>query len=320
MSSRAIKNNYVVSPAPHIHTGTGISRIMYTFSIALIPAVIHSISVFGMHTVRVISISVATAIISEALIQRIFKRPVTIYDGSAFLTGLLFAMIMPPSAPWWLIAAGCFTAMLVGKHVFGGIGCSPFNPALIGWAIASLSWKEYLNPTLSMINYDPGYSYFYPLALLKKSGAAAVENLSYMDLFMGNQAGGIGAVPVYLVLAGGLFLILRGAISWIIPFCFIAGTAVTASIFWISDAAKYADPLFHLITGNVVIGAFFFATDYSSSPVNKTAKALFGFGCGFLTVIFRVWSVYPNGVWFAILIMNILNPLLDKIRPAVRGK
>lgn len=320
MATQSIAEKLVVSPAPHYHCGTRISKTMYTFAIALLPAVIFSVCNFGMHSVRVISVAIASAMLSEWIIQRLFKKPITISDGSALLTGLLFALIIPPSVPWWLVVVGCFVSILVGKQLYGGLGYSPLNPVLIGWAIIALSWRDYLNFNIAMVNYDLGYSYMYPLTLLKKSGVSAVSDFSYVDLLIGRQVGGLGAAPVLMVLIGGLFLLLRGIVSWRIPFFFILGTAITASIYWMSDSAKYADPLFHILTGNLMIGAFFLATDYSSSPVNKVGMALFGLGCGFFTVVFRAWSVYPDGVVFAILIMNILNPLLDKIRPEIPGK
>lgn len=320
MSSQALKKELIVSPAPHLHSGEGISKIMYTFVIALLPAVIFSISVFGMHAVRVITLSIASAMASEWFIQKLFRRPVTIHDGSALLTGLLLALIIPPSVPWWFIAAGCFVTILIGKQLFGGIGYSPLNPVLVGWAILRISWGDYLNFNIAMVNYDLPYSYMYPLALIKQSGVSAISDLNYMDLFMGKQVGGMGAAPVLLVLIGGLILLLRGAVSWWIPVFFLIGTAVTAWLFTFINGSLYAGPLFHLLTGNVMLGAFFLATHYSSSPVNKLPMALYGLGCGFFVIVFRSWSYYPDGVVFAILIMNLLNPLLDKITPKVPGK
>ncbi|TFH39490.1 MAG: electron transporter RnfD, partial [Chrysiogenales bacterium] len=156
--------------------------------------------------------------------------------------------------------------------------------------------------------------------VLKKAGAAGVEGFPYTDLLLGRQVGGMGAAAVGLILAGGLFLIIRGVISWRIPIAFLAGVAGTAALFRLAGGSAYAGPLFHLLVGNVMIGAFFLATDYSSSPVNRTAMVIYGVGCGFFTVLFRIWSIYPDGVVFAVLIMNILNPLLDRIRPRVPGK
>ncbi|OHD68084.1 MAG: hypothetical protein A2W19_01680 [Spirochaetes bacterium RBG_16_49_21] len=321
MPSSEIKyRNLVISSAPHIHEGRSYSGAMYTFIIALLPAVIFAISRYGMDAARVIAVSIASAMASEYIIQKLFRKPVAINDGNALLMGLLMAFILPPSVPWWLIVVGCFFSILVGKQIFGGRGGNTFHPVLLGWVTLRFSWADYINYSYGAINYTLNFSVEYPLHVLKKSGAAAVSGLNYLDLFLGNQVGGTGASAVLLILIGGLFLIARGVISWRIPFSYLAGVAATASVFWLADSAKYADPLFHIVVGNVMIGAFFFATDYSSSPANKTAMLIFGFGCGLFTVLFRILSNNPNGVFFAILFMNILFPLLDKIRPAVPGK
>jgi electron transport complex protein RnfD len=320
MSAQDIRTKRLIfSPAPHIHSGASISGTMMTFIIALLPALIFGISSYGMHAARVIAVAVGGAMASEWLIQRLFKRPVTVSDGSAALTGLLLALLLPPSVPWWLVLVGSFVSILIGKQIFGGTGGNPFNPVLIGWAAMRISWYDYINFDIAMVGYDVPFSIEYPLSVLKWSGAKAAQ-FPLVDLLMGKQIGGIGSVAVLLLLIGGLFLILRGVISWRIPVFFLIGTALAASLFWLVDSARYANPLFHLLTGNVVIGAFFLATDHSSSPVNGLAMILFGLGCGIFTILFRVWSIYPDVVVFAILIMNILNPLLDKIRPQVPGK
>ncbi len=320
MSSIVLKKEFIVSPAPHLHTGASISKNMYLLILALLPAAIFSISVFGMHAVRVMALAVSSAMASEWAIQKLFKRPVTIDDGNALYIGLLLALLIPPSVPWWFVVVGCFVTILIGKQLFGGIGYSPLNPVLVGLAILAISWKDYLNFNIAMVNYDLPYSYLYPLSQLKSAGVSAISDYKYMDLFMGKQIGGLGATPVFLILIGGIFLMLRGTINWIIPVSFLAGTFVTAWLFNMMDSTKYAEPLFHILAGNVMIGAFFLATDYSSSPVNRIAMILFGVGCGVFTIVFRAWSIYPDGVVFSILIMNLLNPLLDKIKPKVPGK
>jgi len=321
MISQTTKSGFFTfSPAPHIHSGDRSGPTIFTFVAALLPAVVFGIMTYGMDAVRVISISVSSAMAFEWIIEVLFKQEVTVSDGSAMLTGLLFALIIPASVPWWLILVGTFMAIMVGKHIFGGFGGNPFNPVLIGWAMVRISWPDYLNFNYALVNYDLGFSIEYPLSLLKASGAEALGDITHMQLFLGQQPGGIGSVYILLLLAGGLFLILRGVISWRVPLFFIAGAALTASIFYYADGVKYADPLFHILTGNIMIGAFFLSTDYPGSPVNRTAMVIFGLSCGILTIIFRTWSVYVDGVVFSLLIMNILNPLLDKIKPAVVGK
>ncbi len=329
MTNEQKMKNLLVTPAPHIHSGISIRNTMFTILIALLPVIVYAIYGYGWDAVRVIALGISSAMLWELLIQLLFRREITINDGTAVITGLVFALILPASATWWMIIVGTFIAMLIGKHIYGGNGSNPFNPVLIGWAAITLSWKDRMNFSLSMINYDLNFPIEYPLTVLKKAGTAglSVFNINTQDiwagklnLFLGNQVGGLGTVAGYLILIGGLFLILRGIISWRIPSFFLIGIFITSFIFWKSNPAAYADPVFHILTGSVLFGAFFLATDYASSPVNKTAMALFGLGCGVFTIIFRVWSNYPDGVAFAILIMNIINPLLDKIRPKIPGK
>jgi len=320
MIIRDIENrNLVISSSPHIHSGSTFSGMMYTVVIALLPAAVFSIMTYGMHAARVMALSVSCAMFFELVIEKLFKRPVTIHDGSAMVTGLLLAMILPPSVPWWLVITAVFISMLVGKHIYGGSGSAPFNAVLVGWAAVRVSWNDFVNFDYTMINYPVNFSIDYPLTVLKKTGAAGIKDLGLMDLFMGHQIGGIGAAAVFLILIGGLILLIRGIISWKIPVSFLAVVLITGGIFWLSNRAQYPNPVFHIVTGNIMIGAFFLATDFSSSPKNTAAMIIFGLMCGMLTVLFRVWSVYPDGVAFAILIMNIFNPLLDKIRPKVRG-
>ena len=210
-------------------------------------------------------------------------------------------------------------SILIGKQIFGGNGGYPFNPVLIGWAAVRISWYGYMDYGLGFMNFSLPFSMEYPLTLLKKSGMSGVKGFSEMNLFLGNQVGGLGTVYIYLLLIGGLILLLRGVVSWQIPVSFIGGVLLTSLIFYLVNAGKYGDPLFHVLTGSVVFGAFFLATDHSTSPVNGLAMIFYGLGCGIFTMLFRAWSIYPDGVVFAILLMNILNPLLDRIRPKVPG-
>ena len=319
-SQEAKTKHFIVSPAPHIHCGEKTSYAMYSILIALIPAVIFAISQFGFHAIRVISLAVASAMAAEWIIQMLFKKPVTVSDGSALVSGLLLAMIIPPSVPWWFVVLGSVLTIFLGKQIFGGIGCNPFNPVLIGFAILSISWKDYLNLDIAIINYNLDYSIAYPLSVLKKVGASGLSQFNMSDLILGSKIGGLGSVSVLLLLIGGLFIILRGVVSYWIPLSFLVGVIITSGIFWLSNSAQYASPLFHIVSGNVMIGAFFLATDYSSSPVNRTSMILFGLGCGVFVIIFRAWSIHPDGVIFAILIMNIINPLVDKITPKIPEK
>lgn len=307
----------VFSPSPHVHNGDGTSLVMYTFIAALLPAIVFSFTVFGWHSARVFALAGASAMTWEWGVQKLFRVPVTVSDGSALLTGLLLAAMLPASVPWWVVIVGTGIAIIVGKQLFGGLGSNPFCPALVGWAVLSISWGYHISFELTVIEFDIPYSILYPLAILKHYGAHASNIFSMQDLALGRQAGGLATASPLLLLCGGLFLLIRGVISWRIPMGFIAGVLVTTGLFWVVSPEATASPLFHLLTGNLMLGIFFLATDYPSSPVEFVPQLLFGLGCGALTILFRVWSLDDDGVVFAILLMNVANPLLDKIRPRV---
>jgi len=310
----------VVSYPPHWHCGWSISSKNYQVMLAALPAVFVGIYHYGIDAARVIALSIACAMIAEILMNLATKREISIYDGSAALTGLLFGMLLPASTPWWLVVVGTFVAIIVGKQVYGGIGTNPFNPTLIGYAIILISWKDILDFDEALLNYDTGFIMAYPLAALKHFGAAVTSKYQLIDLFLGRQAGGIGAACGLALLLGGIYLILRGFIRWEISLSFILGVLGTALLFNILNPEKYASPIFHLLTGNVLLGAFFLATDDTTSPVNFIPMLIFGAMCGFLTVLIRCVGIYYDGVVFAILIMNITQPLLDRIRPKALGR
>jgi electron transport complex protein RnfD len=305
-----------VSPSPHIHSGATITGIYYNILLALMPAAAVGTYFYGFDAVRVIGASIASAMIAEALIQKIFGKPITIADGSAAVSGLLLALILPAGVPLYVVVVANFAGIVIGKQCFGGLGANPLNPALVGWAIIRITktWAGFLDFDLMLINYDTGFILQYPLAVLKAKGPSALSRFDSVALFLGRQTGGIGASAILYLLMGGLYLVMRGVIRWQIPLFFLVGVATLSSIFWLADNSAYASPLFHILTGNVMIGAFFFCSDSGSSPVNPGGMVVFGLGCGFMTVLLRAWSVYPDGVIFAYLLMNLFVPLLDKLK------
>ena len=309
------KPELVVSYAPHWHCGSSIRSAMHTWALALAPAAAFGIYLYGVDGARVIALSVLCCVVCEALVQRLFKKPITVVDGSAVLAGLLLALILPASAPFWLVMVGSLMCILVGKQVFGGLGSNPFNAVLIGWAALKISWKAQMDFRVALVNYDLATAVKYPLGVLWRDGASALSDVRLFDLLVGREAGGIGCSPALLLAIGGVFLVLRGVISWRVPISFLLGVVISASIFWLADSTKYADPVFHILAGNVMIGALFLAPDYSSSPVSKWGMAFFGLGCGLLTVLLRIWSAGPDGTFFAILLMNLITPFLDMMRP-----
>jgi electron transport complex protein RnfD len=288
--------------------------------IAALPAVLFGFISYGMPAVGVVSLSISSAIVWELLFNKISKRTVSIGDGNAAFIGILFGMLLPATSPWWLVITGTFVAVVIGKQIFGGIGGNPFNPVLIGLAILMMSWKDFFDFNEALVNYDLGFAMVYPLSALKHLGTSGIDAFNTADLLMGQQSGGIGATFGLGLIIGGIYLIIRGFIRWEISVSFLAGVVITALFFNISDPAHYAGPVFHLLTGYTLIGAFFLATEDSSSPVNFIPMLIYGAGAGIMTVLIRNIGAYIDGVVFAVLLMNLVNPLLDKIRPKALGK
>ncbi len=304
----------IVSNPPHWHSGIKEGNIYGIFIIGLVPAIIHALYLFGMHAARVIALSIAVAIVSEIGVRKLFRKKSDPYNGSSVFLGILFAMLLPPTSPYWLVIVGVFISVFIGREIYGGVGSNPFNPVLVGMAVLELSWPTYLNVNMTLVNYNLCFDCHSPLTALKVAGADYTSKFSLIELSLGNQVGGIGSVAILFLVIGGLFLLIKRVISWEIPLSFAAGVVSVSLVFSLLDSNSFASPWFHLLTGNVVIGMFFLSTDYSSSPYSNPGKILFGFGCGFLTVIFRVLSVHEDGVIYAILIMNLFTPMLDKLR------
>ena len=312
---------FVVSDWPHIHSGNSVRNLMLHLIIALIPAVAASFLVFGVDTLRVVAIAMVSAVFWDALLQKIFNRSLSIGDWNAAAGGLLFAMLMPATVPWWVVVLGTLVMLLLGKHVYGGLGCNPFNGVIIAYVALLLSYPGAVAdspvPTSEMMMTENA-----PLVELREKGAEFLgETFPLQDLFLGSTliTGTIGEISKLAILAGGLFLILRRKISWIIPAGFLAGLAGFATIFWLIDPETYASPLFHLLAGGSLLAAFFLATDWTTSPVTKTGMALFGLLCGVMTMIIRLWSQWPEGAYFAVFMVSMLTPFFDKLRPRAFG-
>ena len=311
---------FIGSHAPYWHNGSSISEKSYHIILATLPAVLLGIYQYGAPALGVLALSISCAMIWELIMNILMRRPASIGDGNAAVIGLLFAMLLPATTPWWAVVVGTFVAVVVGKQIFGGIGCNPLNPALVAIAIMMLSWKSLLDFNDALVNYDFDFNMVYPLAAIKGFGVSAVSDYTSQGLLMGQQTGGIGTTFGLGLIVGGLYLMLRGHIRWEISLSFLAGIFVTALLFNISDPEKYANPVFHLLTGYTLIGAFFLATKDSSSPVNFVPMVLYGAFAGILTILIRNIGAFVDGVVFAILMMNVANPLLDKIRPKAMGK
>ena len=299
-------NNLTVTPSPHIKSPLSTKKIMYLVILSLLPAGIAGIYIFGLCSLKVMLISIISCVISEAVFLKLRnKDPKAILDGSAILTGLLLAYNIPPEIPFWIPIVGGVVSIVLGKQIFGGLGHNIFNPALVGRVFLQISWPVYMttwkNPKWAL----DAVSSATPLA---KEGA---RGFSYLDLFLGNHGGSIGEVCILALIIGALFLIFTKIISFHIPASFIGTVMVLAWIFG-GEGFFRGDFIFHLLTGGLVLGAFFMATDYVTCPLTRKGKIIFGIGCGALTVLIRLRGSYPEGVSYAILFMNAVVPLIDR--------
>jgi electron transport complex protein RnfD len=320
----------IVSIGPHMHDTESTAKIMWTVSGALLPATLMSVYYFGMPAILVILVCLISSLLSEAAVQWMLKKPVTISDGSAFLTGLLLAMNLPANAPLYIPAVGSFVAIVITKHLFGGLGFNIFNPALIGRAFVLISFPKlmttFVAPTTQFMAVDAKTTAT-PLVLLKEEGMAKLLEVFhtkaalYRDLFLGNHAGSLGETSVIALLLGAAFLLMKRYITWHIPVPFIATVGVLTWLFGGKEGLMSGDAIFHMMSGGLILGAFFMATDYVTGPSVRSAQVVFGVACGVLTVLIRLKGGYPEGVMFAILLMNCFAPLLDRgMRSSVFGK
>jgi electron transport complex protein RnfD len=310
----------IVSHAPFWHNGSRITHRNYHIMLATLPTVLAGIYYYGIPVFGVLCLSVSTAMFWELAINRVSKQPVTIGDGNAALIGLLIAMLFPATMPWWAVITGTFIAVLIGKQIFGGIGSNAFNPVALAVAIMMISWQDLFNFDGMLLNYDFDFAAVYPLAVAKHFGSGSLETLGLNDLLMGRQIGGIGATFGLGLIIGGIYLMLRGFIRWEISLTFLAGVYITALLFNLIDPERFVSPGIHILSGYTLIGAFFLATEDSSSPVNTVPMLIYGIVGGIMTVLIRNIGAYIDGVILAILVINLVNPLLDKIRPQALGK
>lgn len=305
------KDNLIVSSAPHAVGSEDTAKIMTTVLVALIPAFIVGIYQFGIRAITLTAVCIIASVVFEYVYNKITGKPQTIADMSAVLTGTLIAFNCPSGLPYWIAIIGCFAAIVVIKQLFGGIGQNLVNPAVtarvfmfIAFATEMTTW-----PVARGSKVD-GVTAATALGELSHGDGTldAVTGYTNLDLFLGNCGGCIGEVSAIALLIGGIFLIYRGIITWHIPVTFIATVAVLGLIWGGVDGA-----VFHLCAGGVMLGAFFCATDYVTSPTLPAGKIAFGIGCGLFTMLIRLFASYPEGVSFAILLMNILTPYIDRI-------
>lgn len=304
---------YIMSSSPHVRSSETTGRIMRDVLIALLPATACGIYFFGLNAALVVLVGIAAAVGTEALLQLMMKRKVMIADGSAAVTGLLLALNLPPSVPFWIPMIGSAFAIAIVKMCFGGLGHNFLNPALAARAFLVVSW-----PTLMTSFTMPAdvVSSATPLTALKLGGAPLSP---YLDMLIGNVGGCIGETSAIALIIGGIYLIARRVIDWRIPGVFIA---TVAAFTWIAgpNGLFTGDVLYHILAGGLMLGAFYMATDYVTSPISNSGKIVFALGCGVLTSVIRLWGGYPEGVSYAILLMNVVVPLLDRaFKPKMFG-
>jgi electron transport complex protein RnfD len=327
LTTAAATGLWQVSISPHLKSSESVEKIMWTVVACLIPPLILSVFVFGIQTLFITAVSVISCVVVEAVSQKTLGREVTIKDGSAVLTGMLIAFVIPPGvSPLLPILAAVF-AIYIGKHLLGGIGYNFFNPALLGRAFLLASFPVAMTSAwLAPVEGFGIFSYLgssidavstaTPLAVMKEQGMVAFTEMFgsganlYTSFFLGWRPGCIGETSGLLLVLGGLYLIYRGYITWHIP---VSLLATIAALTWIFGGENYfsGDPLLAILTGGALLGAFFMATDYVTSPTTKTAQVIFGIGIGALTVLIRIKGGYPEGICYAILLMNPLSTVLD---------
>ena len=310
----ADQKRLVVSTSPHIHDKKNTKKVMYVVCIALLLPIIGGVYFFGIYTLLVVSVSVITAITTEFLAKRLRKKEF-IMDGSAIVTGILFALVLPPRIPLWAVVIGAAFCIAIVKEAFGGLGHNIFNPALAGRAFITVSFASlmtsWIAPVKSIISFDSitsatplgeGFSY-----------AGSTSDL-YIDLLFGNVGGCIGETSALFILIGGLLLLATGVIKWRIPVVYIG------TVFLLAWLIPGQDPVFHILAGGLFLGAFFMATDYVTCPITAKGQFIFAFGAGVLVILIRVYGSMPEGVAFSILLMNAFTPLIDRyVKPKPYG-
>ncbi len=313
----------IISPAPHIHGGDSVSKNMTGVIIALIPALLAGLYFFGLGALVVTVTAVLACVLFEFLIQKyLLKSESSIMDGSAALTGLLLALNLPSNIPVWMVIAGSLVAIGIGKMSFGGLGNNPFNPALVGRVFMLISFPVEMTtwprPVPFATTYLDAETAATPLAILKSHSG---ELPSTMDMFFGNMGGSLGEISAVAILIGLAYLLIRKIITWHIPVSILATVFVFAGILHLANPEAFASPVVHLFTGGLLLGAVFMATDYVTSPMNPRGMLVYGVGIGLITVIIRNFGAYPEGVSFAILIMNGFTPLINTyIKPRRFGE
>ena len=310
-----MKNTMLVSPSPHIHANVSTRSLMHDVIIALTPAIVVSVLFYGWSELLILAVSVASCVLLEwAITKYMLKAPSTIGDMSAVVTGLLLAMNLPSTTPWWVVFIGALVSIGVAKMTFGGIGQNPFNPAITGRVFLLISFPTYMTDWTvpqGFIHSSDAVSGATLLGRYAEGGVEAVAGTDYLNTLFLNIGGSAGEISTLALLVGFAYLLVRKVIKPWITLSIFATIAVFSGIFWMIDPSTYTDSLFNLLTGGVVLGACFMATDYVTSPMSNLGGVIYGIGIGLLVMLIRYFGAYPEGMSFAILIMNMVVPLLN---------
>lgn len=315
----------IVALPPHERSDVSVARIMWTVVIALIPTTLAGVWFHGIRAAVVTLVAVAASVAVEHVVVRVmFRRETTtVTDGSAVVTGMLLAYNVPASVPLWQIVIGAIVSIGVAKMAFGGIGNNPFNPALVGRAFMLISFP--VDMTTWPVPRAQGFAAWNldaitaatPLGLVKEAGAGGLPAVagdlpSYWDLFIGNIGGCIGEASAAAVILGGVYLVYKGFIPWMLPLLYLAGLSLVTGVAWLVDPTTYIDPLYHMLAGGAMLGAWFMVTDMTTSPMSRMGRMIFATSAGLLAGIIRLFGGFPEGVSYSILIMNALVPVLDR--------
>ncbi|MGI5839646.1 MAG: RnfABCDGE type electron transport complex subunit D [bacterium] len=300
-------DKFIITSSPHIHSGENVQRIMLNVIWALLLPTTAGVYYFGLQALSLVITATVAAVLTEAVFQKLRNKPITVLDGSAAVTGILLALNLPPGLPVWMATVGAVFAIALGKQIYGGLGSNPFNPALIGRVFLMVTFPLHMTTWLNPFDGVTGAT---PLQLMKMQGMPT----GYSNLFLGNIGGSLGETSALLIILGGLYLVYKGYVDWIIPGSYLGTVAILSAVFG-------RDPIFNLLAGGLMLGAFFMATDMVTSPLSRRGKIIFGVGAGFFTVLIRFFGGYPEGVSFSILLMNAFTPVINRYTmPRIYGE
>jgi len=298
---------FITTSSPHIHSGESVSKIMYTVAGALLLPTAAGVYFFGIRALLLVITTSLACIITEAVFQLLRRKKVTIWDGSALVTGILLALNLPPGLPLWMAVVGSIVAITLGKQIYGGIGSNPFNPALIGRVFLMITFPVQMTKWINPVDGTTGAT---PLMLYKMQHVTT----DYLNLFIGRVGGSLGETSALMIIIGGLYLIYKGYVDFRIPLSYLTTVAILSLLLG-------RDPILQLLSGGLMLGAFFMATDMVTSPISRLGKIIFGIGCGIFTVIIRFYGGYPEGVSFSILLMNAFTPIINRLTvPRIYGE